>query len=127
VRAAPVIHIWCFCVAAAVAGCANPEAQQPAVHDESVVPGTIRILVRREPAGVVVAAVKEDSPAAAAGLRVGDVVTRYNGVSVVDVRQFYRLMVDSPPGSTAQMELLRDGAVHRLHVPVEQIDTTPRA
>ena len=77
-------------------------------------------------AGVIVAAVAVQGPAAEAGVRVGDVVQRYNGVSVVDTLQFYRLMLDSPPGSTVQVELLRDGSVLRIAVPVEETDTAPR-
>jgi len=115
----------------AVTGCVSPDAppgaqdRQPAPA-ESVVSGTIGIVVESKSAGVVVAAVGRDSPAAAAGLRVGDVVLRYNGVSVADSRQFYTLMLDSAPGSTARVELLRDGRMHRVEVPVEQVDTAPR-
>jgi len=115
----------------AATGCASPDTppvvQQPRpAHAESVVPGTIGIVVERGPAGVVIAAVGKDSPAAAAGLRIGDVVLRYNGVSVADGRQFYALMLDSAPGSTVQVEFLREGRMHRIEVRVEQVDTTPR-
>jgi S1-C subfamily serine protease len=115
----------------AATGCVSPDAppvtREPALAQaESVVPGTIGILVETGPAGVVVAAVGTDGPAAAAGLRVGDVVLRYKGVSVADSRQFYALMLDSAPGSTVQVEFLREGRMHRVDVPVEQIDTAPR-
>jgi len=115
----------------AATACVSPEAppvaheSQPA-HAGSVVSGTIGIVVERGPAGVVVAAVGKDSPSAAAGLRVGDVVLRYKGVSVADSRQFYALMLDSAPGSIVQVELLREGRMHRVEVPVEQVDTAPR-
>jgi S1-C subfamily serine protease len=120
--------LFCLLAAAACAGCVSSETPRPAAQNESesLVPGTIGITVRQAPAGVVVTAVGSESPAGAAGLRVGDVVLRYNGVSVADTRQFYRLMIDSRPGSTARLELMRDGTLHRLDVPVEQIDTTPR-
>ena len=92
----------------------------------SVVPGTIGVVVVPAGAGVVVAAVAADGPAAGAGMRVGDVVQRYNGVSVVDTRQFYRLVLESVPGSSAELELLRDGSVVRIAVPVKETDTTSR-
>jgi len=60
-------------------------------------------------------------------MRVGDVVQRYNGVSVAGTRQFYRLMLESVPGSRVQVELLRSGTVLRIAVPVEETDTTPQA
>ena len=68
-----------------------------------------------------------DGPAAEAGLRAGDVLLRYNGVPIADGDQFYRMMLDTPPGSTARLELLRAGTVLRVDVPVEQIDTGWRA
>lgn len=99
-----------------------PEKSTP----DSVVPGTIGVFVAPASAGVVVAAMEDDGPAAQAGLRVGDVVQRYNGVSVLDTRQFYRLMLDSVPGSSAELELLRDGAAIRVAVPVRETDTAHR-
>ena len=115
-----------------VAGCAAPETA-PAPHDpqrgqdESVVPGTIGVVVQSGQAGVVIAAVGRHGPAAAAGLRVGDVVLRYNGASVTNGRQFYALVLDSPPGSTARVDVLREGKTHRVDVRVEEIDTALRA
>lgn len=122
-----VLAIGVLAATACVSADAPPVAQEPqAPRAESLVPGTIGIVVEGGLAGVVVAAVGKDSPAAAAGLRVGDVVLRYNGVSVIDSRQFYALMLDSAPGSTVQVELLREGKMHRVDVPVEQIDTALR-
>jgi len=54
------------------------------------------------------------------------VVQRYNGVSVLDTRQFYSLVLDSAPGSRAELELLRDGSVVRIAVSVKETDTTSR-
>jgi S1-C subfamily serine protease len=93
---------------------------------DSVVPGTIGVFVAPGSAGVVVAAVADDGPAAQAGMRVGDVVQRYNGVPVLDPRQFYRLVLDSVPGSQAELELLRDDAAIRIEVPVRETDTALR-
>ncbi|HEY7241453.1 MAG TPA: PDZ domain-containing protein [Burkholderiales bacterium] len=112
-------------MAAACSSQPAPLAADP-LHD-SVVPGTIGVVVVPASAGVIVAAMATEGPAAEAGVRVGDVVQRYNGVSVLDTRQFYRLMLDTPPGSRVQMELLRDGSVLRIAVPVEETDTAPRA
>ena len=93
---------------------------------DSVVPATIGVFVAMASAGVVVAAMEDDGPAAQAGMRVGDVVQRYNGVSVLETRQFYLLVLDSVPGSRAELELLRDGAAIRVLVPVREADTAPR-
>jgi S1-C subfamily serine protease len=114
-------------LACLLASCASGEpAATASVYDESLVPGTIGVTVKASAAGVVIAAMGKESPAAGAGLRVGDVLLRYNGVSVADSRQFYGLMLDSFPGSTVSLEVLREGAVLRLEVPVRQVDTSLR-
>ena len=114
-----------LCVfAAACASHEPPPASEP--PPDSVVPGTIGVVVAPASAGVVGAAMAADGPAAEAGMRVGDVVQRYNGVAVLDIRQFYRLVLDSAPGSRAELELLRDGSVVRIAVSVKETDTTSR-
>jgi len=122
---------WRTALACALtAACASseppPPAQEPDTARDSVVPGTIGVFVAPAPAGVVVAAVAAEGPAGQAGMRVGDVVRSYNGVAVLDTRQFYRLMLDSTPGSSAQVELVRDGSVQHIEVPVKETDTAPR-
>ena len=115
---------------ALLAACAQPEAVAPPIDpapvEGSLVPGTIGIIVRADPSGVIVSAVGPRGPAARSGVRVGDMVVRYNGEPISSPRQFYRLMVDSRPGSVAQLQLRREGAVQTLEVPVEQLDTMPR-
>ena len=109
------------------AACASHEPPPaPESTPDSVVPGTIGVVVSAASAGVVVAAVAAEGPAARAGVRVGDLVQRYNGVSVLDTRQFYRLVLDSVPGSRVELELLRDGSAVRVAVPVQETDTAPR-
>lgn len=109
----------------ALAACAQTPAPAGDAGD-SVVPGTIGITVRQQQSGVVVAAVGKTGPAARSGVRVGDVVLSYNGEAVSSPRQFYRLVVDSRPGSVARLELLREGAVRELEVPVNELDMMPR-
>ena len=115
------------CLLAAAAGCVQLELSAPRARSHSVVPGSIGIALAAGPDGVVISAVGEKSAAALAGARVGDVVLRYGGVPVVEPRQLHDLVLGSAPGSTVELELRRDGAVHRILVPVEQIDTASRA
>jgi len=63
--------------------------------------------------GVIVAQVLADSPAEKAGVVVGDIVTRFNGVGVEaeqekDLNTFRRLVAGSRPGKRVKVELLRD-------------------
>lgn len=114
-----------------LAGCVQPEPTAPRVEpspaENSLLPGTIGVMVRPDPSGVIVSALGAHGPAARSGVRVGDVVVRYNGEAISSPRQFYRLMVDSAPGSVARLELRREGAVRTIDVPVEELDTMPRA
>jgi S1-C subfamily serine protease len=101
-------------------GCAQaPIAQAPA--GEGVVPGTIGVAVREQDKQIVVTAVSRGNP-----LRVGDVILRYNGEAVTSARQFYRLVVDSRPGSRARLDIARGETTHAVEVPVVELDTVPR-
>jgi S1-C subfamily serine protease len=110
-------------LAVALAACAQPPAQMPLPVQpppDSVVPGSIGVTVRQESLNVIVAAVGKNG--AASGVRVGDVVVRYNGEAVSSPRQFYRLVVDSAPGSLARLEVIREGALRLFEVPVRELD-----
>jgi serine protease Do len=57
------------------------------------------------PAGVEIANVAQNSPAAAAGLNQGDVVTRFRGETVQGVEHFVRLVRETPVGREVEMEV----------------------
>ncbi len=64
--------------------------------------------------GVVVNRVVAGSPAEKAGVKPGDVVTRFNGKDVdvpdeADVSSFVRLVADTNPGQNVTMDLIRSG------------------
>lgn len=61
------------------------------------------------PAGVLVEGVSADSPAEAAGFREGDVVLEFDGERVRSVRQFTRLVQETPAGREVQAVVMRDG------------------
>jgi S1-C subfamily serine protease len=114
------------------AGCAAPSAppSPPPEHvaaADGLLPGSIGVLTKRAARGVVVQEVRKESAAASAGVRAGDRVLRFNGAPVSSVREFNRLMLDSPPGSRVHLELERDGDVRRVELPVRELDTMPRA
>jgi S1-C subfamily serine protease len=118
---------WAIAAALAMAACAQAPVPRPEPGSrDAVVPGTIGVVVRSERANVVVAGVGRGSSAERSGVRVGDVVHRFNGEKITAPRHFYRLVVDSPPGSAARLELLRDGAPLAIEVPVRELDTMPR-
>lgn len=60
-------------------------------------------------AGVLIGRVKEGSPAAAAGLRVGDVVTRFDGEDVTSPGRLGRLVRERDKDDQVTIEYFRDG------------------
>jgi serine protease Do len=64
--------------------------------------------------GVLVAQVSEGSPAAAAGLRQGDVILAYRGEAVSNVGAFRNRVALTLPGSEVQIRVLRDGGQQTL-------------
>ncbi|HQZ40863.1 MAG TPA: trypsin-like peptidase domain-containing protein [Vicinamibacterales bacterium] len=75
--------------------------------------------------GVVITQMSRQSAAYRAGLRPGDIVRSVNGQEVVNTSQFVRFVADSPIGSTARIEVLRDGAQTLVRVEVEQQQQRP--
>jgi serine protease Do len=72
--------------------------------------------------GVYVVDVREGGPAARAGVRRGDIIAAFDGERVRSVRQFSRLVADTPPGRTVQAEIVRDGVRQALAIMPEAVD-----
>lgn len=68
-------------------------------------------------AGVVVEDVSEGSPAEKAGIKDGDIITEFDGERVRGVRQFTRLVQETPARRKVQAAVLRDG--QRVTISVE--------
>jgi len=67
-------------------------------------------------AGAQIGRVYEDTPAANAGLREGDVVTKVDGKAVVDFEDLRGRIADLGPGHTALLEVTRDGKTIEVSV-----------
>jgi S1-C subfamily serine protease len=67
--------------------------------------------------GVLIDEVTTDSPAEKAGIKKADVIVEFDGERVRSVRQFTRLVQETPPGRKAAATLMRDG--QRITVTVE--------
>ena len=73
-----------------------------------------KALKLKEERGVEVTRVEEDSPAAKAGFKVGDVVLEYNGQRVEGTEQFTRMVRETPDGRQVRLLVSRDGATQTL-------------
>ncbi len=70
--------------------------------------------------GALVAQVTEDSPAARAGLKAGDVILAVNDKPVVAVKDLTRLIASEKPGQTPTLSVWRDGKAVPLSVTIAQ-------
>lgn len=94
------------------------------VHTQVVTPDLARALQLGSVRGLRISEVLPSTRAAAAGLRVGDVVTAVNGVRLNsyrtgDAMDLRRLMEEQPVDQAVELTLLRDGRELTLHVLAE--------
>jgi serine protease Do len=71
-------------------------------------------------AGVLVAGVESESPAAKAGIKVGDIITRADGERVESGRDLTHVVRGMKSGETLKVEVSRDRAVKPLSVRIEE-------
>jgi serine protease Do len=69
--------------------------------------------------GAVVTQVEADSPAAKAGLKVGDVITKLDGQKVSDAGELQVEVGQKGPGTTIKLEVIRDGKNTTIPVTLE--------
>ena len=74
--------------------------------------------------GALVASILADSPAAAAGIEVGDVIVTFDGKSVETMRRLPRIVAETRIDKQVTVEVWRDGAVVSLSVIVGRLDET---
>jgi serine protease Do len=66
--------------------------------------------------GVLVTDVEPESPAAKAGLKENDVITKYDGQTIEGAMQFRRMVRETPPGRTVTLTISRSGTSRELAV-----------
>ena len=76
--------------------------------------------------GAAVAGMAPTSSAYRGGLRVYDIIVGFNGQKIETGEQFVRAVADSPIGSTASIDVLRQGRKMSLNVPVTGRNPRPR-
>ena len=79
-----------------------------------VTPDRVGPLKLKEERGVEVLLVDQDSPAGKAGLKEHDVILTLNGAEVESGAQLRRMIHETPPGRTVNMEISRDGQMQTI-------------
>ena len=70
----------------------------------------------REVRGVAVDKVMEGSPAAAAGIKDGDVIVRFNGEEIASTRKLTRLVSETSPDHQVRLTVIRNGGEQEITV-----------
>jgi serine protease Do len=77
--------------------------------------------------GVLVGDVLDDSPAQRAGLQAGDIVVEFNGQRVENANELRMAVAATPPGTSSQLVIFRDGRRRTLQVVTDELtDETSR-
>ncbi len=88
------------------------------VHIQSMTPQLAKSFDLAPDKGVLVADVDADSPAAHGGLRSGDVILKYNGKEIHTAQDLSIAVAGTKAGSSAGVQVLRDGRTVNLEVKV---------
>lgn len=79
-----------------------------------------------EEPGVLVEGVTEGGSAAAAGLKEGDRMIKWNGKPLTDIRSWMELLAAHNPGDEVEVTIVRDGAEQVIKAKLQGVDNTPR-
>jgi len=75
--------------------------------------------------GALVSDVAEGGPAEKAGLKPGDIITRFDGERVIGVDRLRLAVADVEPGTKVKVEVFRDGSTKTLNVRIGELPGEP--
>ena len=72
--------------------------------------------------GALISRVEEDSPAAKAGLKTGDIILAVDGKKVKNMRALPRMIAAKKPGTKVTLDILRDGKTMQVDVVLDDLE-----
>jgi len=97
------------------------------VQLSSVDEDTAESLGLKDPTGAFIAKVTENGPAAKAGIRPTDIVTKFDGRDVETMRSLPRLVAQAAVGKTVDVEFIRDGKKQTVKVTLGRLEDGDKA
>jgi Do/DeqQ family serine protease len=92
---------------------------------QAVTPDIAETMGLKRPAGALVTSVVSGSPAAQAGVHVGDLIAAIDGMAVDDPNAFEYRFATKPLGGTTKLEVVRGGREVTLTAPLRTAPETP--
>jgi len=86
-----------------------------------VTPENAKFFADSNASGAVITSVEADSPAAKAGLKIGDVITLIDEQKVNDAGELQAVVAEKRPGAKVTLEVLRDGKSITIPVTLEEM------
>jgi len=86
------------------------------VHIQTVSDEIAEALGLESAKGALVSDVAPDGPAAAAGIKAGDVIVNFDGRDVTEMRSLPRMVADTPVGKSVRVVIFRDGKTQTVKV-----------
>ncbi len=113
-------------VASAVGGSSAVKRAWLGAKLQEVTPEIADSLGLKRPSGALIASLVPGSPAAKAGLKIGDLVVSIDGIDVDDPNGFDYRFATKPLGGAAQVGVVRQGKSFVVPVGLEPLPDTPR-
>jgi len=73
--------------------------------------------------GALVTSVENDGPADRAGLQIGDIILKFNDKELASADDLVRAVSDAAPGSSAKLQVWRNGTTREMTVKLGEADT----
>ena len=111
-------------------GFAVPINSAKSVAETLIAGGTVKhayvgVLIKGVSGGARITEIKKNSPAAKAGLKVGDVVTGFGGTTITSADDLTAAVFNSKSGETVSVTVKRHGATKTLHLTLGVQPTSP--